>query len=155
DVQELLVAGGDVVGGHVRAGAAQQVLAVEVLLGLGLAQAGPEQAAGGDAQEPVRPGHGGDLPAQLGPLRDAEVVAAGDEVFQLADHLRADGGVADGLVGVEADDEPVPGVREPDLLDLQVPGDGLVAALPGQGGGRPGGAGAELLPDDVGAAALL
>jgi hypothetical protein len=84
----------------------------------------------GGAQEPVRPGHRGDLPPQLGPFHRRELVRSGDELFQRGDHLRADRGVADGLVRVEADDEPVPGVREPDFLDLQVPGDGLVAALP-------------------------
>jgi hypothetical protein len=36
DLQQLLVAQGDVLGAQVRVAAAQQVLAVEVLLGLGL-----------------------------------------------------------------------------------------------------------------------
>ena len=109
-----------------RVGAAQQVLAVEVLLGLCPGPVDTEQAAGGDAQEPVQPRHRGDLPAQLGPFRHAELVAAVDELLELADHLLPDGGVADGLVRVEADDEPVPGLGQPDFLDLQVPGDGFV-----------------------------
>jgi hypothetical protein len=155
DFQELLVAGGDVLGAHLRVGAAQQVLAVEVLLGLRLRLVGAEQAAGGDAQEPVQARHRRDLSPKLGPLRHRELVGPGDRLLQRGDHLRADGGVADGLVRVEADDEPVACVREPDLLDLQVPGDGLVASLPRQGRLRLGGAGAELLPDDVGTAAGL
>jgi hypothetical protein len=47
-----------------------------------------------------------------------------------------------------ADHEPLV-VADADFLDPQVPGDFLVAALPGQRGRRLGGAGAELLPDDV------
>jgi hypothetical protein len=86
--------------------------------------------AGGDAQEPVQAGHRGDLPAQLGPLHHGELVRPGDRLFQRGDHLAADGGVADGLARVEADDEPVPGIGEPDFLDLQVPGDALVTSLP-------------------------
>ena len=46
DFQQLLVAGGDVLGGHFRVGGAEQVLPVEVLLGLRLAGVGAEQAAG-------------------------------------------------------------------------------------------------------------
>ena len=88
--------------------------------------------------------------------RSAAVSAVGavDELLELRDEAGADGGVAFCLVRVEADDEPVAVVAEADFLDLQVVPDGLVAALPGQGGLHLGGAGAELLPDDVPAAAL-
>ena len=82
DFQELLVAGGDVLGGHVRVGAAQQVLAVEVLLGLRPGPVGAEQAAGGDAQEPVQARHRGDLPPQFGPLHHGELVRPGDRLLQ-------------------------------------------------------------------------
>jgi hypothetical protein len=56
DFQELLVAGGDVLGAHVRVGAAQQVLAVEVLLGLRPGPVGPEQTAGGARRNRFSPG---------------------------------------------------------------------------------------------------
>ena len=67
---------------------------------------------------------------------------------ELGEQPGADGGVALGCVGVVADHEPLV-VADPDFLDPQVPGDFLVAALPGQRGPDLGGAGAELLPDDV------
>ena len=54
DFQELPVAQGDVLGGHLRVGGAQEVLAVEVLLGPGLARVDAEQSAGGDAQVAVQ-----------------------------------------------------------------------------------------------------
>ena len=54
--QELLVAERDVLGGHVGVGAAQQVLAVEVLLGADPGLVDAEEAGGGDAQEPLQPG---------------------------------------------------------------------------------------------------
>jgi hypothetical protein len=47
-----------------------------------------------------------------------------------------------------ADDEPLI-LGDLDFLDPQVPGHFLIAALPGQRGGGLGGAGAELLADDV------
>ena len=47
-----------------------------------------------------------------------------------------------------ADDEPL-GLADPHLLDPQVAGNLLVAALALQGGGRFGRAGAQPLPDDV------
>ena len=107
-----------------------------------------QQAAGGQAQEPVQPGHHGDLPAQFSPLGGAELTGPGDRLLQLGDELVPDGRVADGGVGVVADHEPV-GVTDPDFLDLQVPGDLLVAALPGQRRLDVRGLRAELLPDDV------
>jgi len=69
------------------------------------------------------------------------------------DHAGADGGVAIGGLGVEADDEPLV-LGDLHFLDLEVPGDVLVPALAGQGGAGFGGAGAELLPDDVAPAAF-
>jgi len=64
--QELLVAGGDVLGRQRRVGAAQQPLAVQP--GLATVQGGvhAQQPGGGDAQVPVQAGYGGDLAAQLG-----------------------------------------------------------------------------------------
>ena len=107
DLQQLLVAQRDVLGGQVRVRAAQQVLPVQVRLGRDLLLVDAEQPAGGGAQEPVQPGHGGDPPAQLGPLRRAERVGAGDQRGELADHDLAQRGVAFGLLGVVADHEPL------------------------------------------------
>ena len=45
-LEELLVAGRDVLGGQLRIGAAQQVLAVQVRLSFDLGLVRPEQAAG-------------------------------------------------------------------------------------------------------------
>jgi hypothetical protein len=50
EFQELLVAQGDVLGGHLRVGGPQEVLAAAVLLGGRLGRVDAEQAAGGDAQ---------------------------------------------------------------------------------------------------------
>ena len=74
DFQELLVADGDVLGGQLRVRGPEQVLPVEVLLGLRLRRVGAEQAAGGDAQVAVQPGPGGDDAAELGALVPAELV---------------------------------------------------------------------------------
>jgi WD40 repeat protein len=48
----------------VRVRAAQQILPVEVGLGLAPGLVDAQQPAGGDAQVPLQPGLGGDLPAQ-------------------------------------------------------------------------------------------
>jgi peptidoglycan/xylan/chitin deacetylase (PgdA/CDA1 family) len=66
DFQELLAAQGDVPGGHRRVGGAQQVPAVEVLLGLRLRCIDAEQAAGGDPQVAVQARLGRDHPAEFG-----------------------------------------------------------------------------------------
>src|SRR5712691_9934358 len=58
DLEQLLVAERDVLGGHLRVGGAQQVLAVEVLLGLGPGRVDAEEAAGGGPQVPVQAGLG-------------------------------------------------------------------------------------------------
>ena len=113
----------------------------------------PQQPAGRDPQVAVQAGLRGDDAAQLGALVPAELVRVLDGLFELGDHAGADGGVALGGLGVEADDEPLV-LGDPHLLDLEVPRDVLVASLPGQRGGRVGGPGAELLPDDVAAAAF-
>src|SRR6185437_10080220 len=107
DFQQLLVAQGDVLGGHRRVGGAQQVLAVQVLLGLGLRCVDAEQAAGGDAQVPVQARPGGDDAAQFGPLVLTEGVGAVDELLELGDHPGADRGVPLGSLGIVADDEPL------------------------------------------------
>ena len=78
-------------------------------------------------------------------------VGAGDRVLELGDQLVADGLVALGLVGVAADHEAVAhrAVVDAHLLDLEVAGYGLVAALAGQRRKRFLGVGAQLLADDV------
>src|SRR5439155_18332710 len=106
------------------------------------------EAAGGDPQVPVQAGLGRDDATQFGPLVPAELVRAAGQLLELGDQAGAGLGVALGGLGVVADDEPVV-VGDADFLDLEVPGDVLVASLPGQGGLRFGGAGAQLLPDDV------
>ena len=137
-----------------RVGAAQEVLAVEVLLGLDPRLVDAEEPGGGDAQEPLQSGLAGQAALDPAALGGGEAVGAVDELFELRDELRADGGVAFGLAGVVADDEPVMVVvAEADFLDLEVVPDFLVASLPRQGGLHVRGAGAELLPDDVPAAA--
>lgn len=107
DFQELLVAQRDVLGGQVRVAGAQEVLAVEVRLRLGLGLVHAEQAGGGDAQEPLQAGFAGQGPLDPGTLGLAQRVRAGDGFFELGDQPCADRGVAFGLVRVEADDEPV------------------------------------------------
>ena len=113
---------GDVLGGHLGIGGAQEVLAVEVLLGFGLGGVDAEQAAGSNAQVAVQPGLGGDDAAELGPLVLGGVVGAVDELLELGDETGADGGVALGAFGVVADDEPLV-IGDPHFLDAQVGGD--------------------------------
>src|SRR6266511_808059 len=148
DLQQLLVAKRDLLGRQVRVRAAQQVLAVEVGLGLDGPLVGAQQPAGRDAQVAVEPRLGGQYSAQLGPLGRAELVGAGDRLGELGQQPGADGGVAVGLLGVVADDEPVV-LGDADLLDPQVVGHLLVAALAFEGGGRLGGARPQSLADDV------
>src|SRR4051794_35835908 len=62
DLEELLVAQGDVGGRQVRVRAAQQVLPVQVRLGLDPVLVDAQQPAGGDPQVPVQAGLGADLP---------------------------------------------------------------------------------------------
>src|SRR5665811_1870858 len=71
--------------------------------------------------------------------------------------LLAHRAVALGALGVVADHEPVAvgAVVDPDLLDAQVPGDGVVAATATERGARFLAVGAELLSDDVVPAATL
>src|SRR5262249_45191349 len=148
DFQQLLVAQGDVLGRQLGVGRAEQVLAVEVLLGLDGGRVGAQQAAGGDAQVAVQARLGGDDPAQLGPLSGAQLVAAVDHLAELGQHPLADLAVPFGGLGVVADHEPLV-LGDADLLDPQVRRDVLVAALTRQGSAGLGGAGAQLLPDDV------
>jgi hypothetical protein len=148
DLQELLVAGGDVSGGEPGVRCAEQVLAVQVLPGPDRPGADPRQSAGRDPQVPVQAGLGGDHPAQLGASDGAQRAGAVDHLLELGQQPGPGGGVALGCLGVVADDEPLI-LGDPDFLDPQVPGDLLVAALPGQRGGGLSGAGAELLADDV------
>ena len=74
-----------------------------------------------------------------------------DLLAQTLEDLLAHRPVALGAFGVVADHEPVTvgGVVDPDLLDAQVPLDGVVAPLAGERGVRFLGVSAELLTDDV------
>jgi hypothetical protein len=148
DLQQLLVAERDVLGGHLGVRCPQQVLAVQVLLGLCPGGVDPQQPARGDAEIAVQPGLGGDHAAQFGALVPAQRVRAVDQLLELGDQAGADRGVALGGLGVVADDEPLV-LGDPHFFDLEVARDVLVPALPGQGGPGLGGAGAELFPDDV------
>ena len=75
---------------QLRVGGAQQVLAVQVLLGLDPGRVDPQEPAGGDAQVPVQAGLGGDDSAQLGPPGLGELVTAGDHLAELGEHPLAD-----------------------------------------------------------------
>ena len=99
DFQQLLVAQGDVLSREFRVGAAQQVLAVQALLGFDLRGVDAEQAFGCHAQEPVEAGLGGDLPAQFGASGGTEGVRSGDLVGQVGDEMFPDVLVAFGFVG--------------------------------------------------------
>jgi hypothetical protein len=136
---------GDVLGGDLRVAAADQELAVQLLLGPDAGSVGAQHAGRGDFEELLRPVLGRDHPGQPGPILYTERVAAADHVLQLREHLLPDGGVAGGGLGVEADDHPVGVVAEPHLLDVHVLGDLPVTALPQQGGLDVRGCGAELL----------
>src|SRR4030095_9434505 len=109
DLEQLLVAQRDVVGGEVGVAAAQQVLAVEVGLGLDGGLVDAQQPGGGDAQVAVQAGLGGDDPAQLCPLGCAQLVGAVDQLGQLGQEPPADGGVAGGLGGGVGGDATVRG----------------------------------------------
>jgi hypothetical protein len=67
---------------------------------------------------------------------------------QLVHHHLAEGGVAVGGLGVEADDEPLV-ITDLDLFDLQVVGHLLVAARPGEGRLGVGGPRPQPLAEDV------
>ncbi|MEU5547907.1 hypothetical protein AB0G85_37305, partial [Streptomyces sioyaensis] len=73
DFEELLVAERDVFRGQVRVGASQQVLAVEVLLGLDLRGVDAEFAGRGGAEVAVEAGLAGDLSSEVAALELAVV----------------------------------------------------------------------------------
>jgi hypothetical protein len=102
----------------VRVRAAQQVLPVEVLLGLDLRPVDAELPVRGDAQEPLQAGPAGQGALDPAAFGGGEGVGALDELLELRDEPGPDGGVAFGLVRVVADDEPVAVVAEADFLDL-------------------------------------
>src|SRR5262249_14790760 len=154
DGDELLIGGGQVVRGQGLVRGAQQPLAVQVLFAADGAAVNAQQPGLGAAQQPAQSGlvlqrSGQLVPPALGPL-----VRVGDQSFQVRHEPLAHGGVALGGLGVAADDEPLgrgPVVLagHPDLLDPQVPGDRVVAALPGQRRGGLAVGVAELLGVDV------
>jgi len=90
------------------------------------------------------------LAGELVALARGPGVRAADEPFEVGDEPLPHGGVTLGGLGVVADHEPLgpdpvaPG-RSPHLLDPQVPGHGVVAALAGQRRGGPGVGVAELV----------
>src|SRR5680860_1281163 len=131
DFEQLLVAQRDVLGGQGRIRGAQQELAVELGVSGDGGPVDTKQPGLGGAQEPVVGGPGAQRPSELGALAGRQPVGAVDGGLKLLDDLAADGGVAFGLVGVAADDEPVThrAVVEDDFLDLEVAGNRLVAAL--------------------------
>src|SRR5262249_38057828 len=108
DLEQLLVAQGDVLSAEVGVGGAEQVLAVQLGFPLDRRLVDAQQPAAGEAQVAVEPGLGGDDPAQLGPLRRVQGVRAVDHVGQPGQQPLAGVRVAVGGVGVVADDEPFP-----------------------------------------------
>lgn len=117
----------------------------------------PQQPRGRGAQEAAVGGLGAQVAGQLLAFGGGEVVRTRERFLELPDEALADGGVADRLGGVAADDEAVAHdpLVEDDLLDLEVAGDGVVAALARQGRLRLGALAAELLAGDVVAAGAL
>lgn len=152
DFQQLLVSQGDVLGGQAGVGAAQQVLAVQVRLGLDLRLVDPQQPTGGGAQEPLESRLARQRALDPAAFGRGQLVRIGDDFFEPRDELPADNRVAFGLGGVVAEHEPVVGA-DADFLDPHVVLDGRVAALPRQGRFDLSGAGPRFLPDDVPAAA--
>jgi hypothetical protein len=80
DLEELLVAQGDVLRGQGRVGGAEQVLAVEVGLAGDRGLVDAQQAAGGAAQVALQIGLGGDDAGQLVALGAREGVGAVDQI---------------------------------------------------------------------------
>ncbi|MGO4752195.1 hypothetical protein AB4212_26900 [Streptomyces sp. 2MCAF27] len=153
DFEELLVTERDVLGGQARVGVSQQVLAVEVLLGLDLRGVDAELAGRCGAEVAVEAGLAGDLPPELASLELAEAVGVFDQGRELGDELFAYVLVTGGGLGVVTDHEPL-GVGDPHFFDPHVLGDLAVAALAGQGSLHLRTAGAEFLADDIGVVAL-
>src|SRR6266508_3708406 len=129
DLQQLLVAKRDVLDRQVGVAGAQQVLAVEVGLGLDRPPVGAQQPTRRHPQIAVEPRLGGDDAAQLGPLGRAELVGAGDRLLELAQQPGADRGVTLGLLWTIADHIPLV-VADADSPDAQVIVDLLLAVLP-------------------------
>jgi hypothetical protein len=83
------------------------------------------------AEEALEPGLDAQLAEQFPPLAGRQAVAVFDGGLELGHQLIADGGVARGRVGVAADHEAVAlgAVLDHHVLDGQVAGHGVVAAL--------------------------
>jgi hypothetical protein len=133
---------------------AQQPLAVQVRLAGGGAPVDARQAVLGPARQPPQPRLVLQRPDQLVALAGCPRIRPVDQVFPAGGQRFPDGPVPLGLPGVAADGEPLgplPGVlgRPPGLLDPQVPGDLVAAALPGQRRGRLGVGAAQLPGADV------
>jgi hypothetical protein len=134
DFQELLVPQSDVLGGQLRVGAAEQVLAVEVLLGLDGGCVEPQQPAGDYPQVAVQARLGSDGPAQLGPLGLGELVAVLDHLVEVGEHPRSHGGVPLRRFGVIAARSGRQRWRAP--ADATVPAAVICCGKPGGGAGR-------------------
>ena len=142
DLQELLVAQRDVGGGQVRVGAAQQVLPVQVGLGLDLGLVDAQQPAGGDAAGTGagrawwRSSRAARRASSRGRLSEP-AISSSSWRDELGADVRRRGSAASGLWqmtnrwagAVVAVAVSAGGDR--DLLDPHVVGDGAVAALAG------------------------
>src|SRR5512135_2811394 len=133
DGDELLVRGGQILWRERLVVGAQQPLAVQAGLPADRGLVDPQQPGLGAAQ----PRLAAQGPHQLVPLALRPGIRALDQVLQVGGQPLADQPVPLGLLGVVADGEPLGSFAgilagHPDLLDPQVPGDLVVAALPGQ-----------------------
>jgi hypothetical protein len=127
DGQQLLVGGGQVVGGEGEVGGAQQPLAVQVGLPLDRAVVDPQQPGGGAAQVAAQPGLGLEAADEFVTAPRSSAVGALDQLLEVRDEVRPHRGVAVTLLGVVADHEPlgagalvtVPAGGHCDFLDPQ------------------------------------
>jgi hypothetical protein len=102
DGQELLVGGGQIVGGQCGVGGAQQPLAVEVGLALDRGLVDPEQPGFRAPQVAAQPGLGLEAADELVAAAGGPGVGAVDELGQVRDEVGADLLIAFGLLGVVA-----------------------------------------------------
>jgi len=119
--------------------------------GVDRASVDPELAGLGLAQEALVAALGAHLPVELVAFGGRQGVGVSDRVLDLGEQLLADLLIALGLLGVVADHESVAhrAVVDDHLLDAQVAGDGVVAALAGERGVGFLVVATELLAEDV------
>lgn len=106
DGEQLLVGGGQVLGGQRRVGGAQQPRAVVVGFAVRGGAVDAQQPSLGAPQQPAQPGLGLQRADQLVATAVGPGIGPGDQAGQVLDEAAADGGVAGGRVGVVAEDEP-------------------------------------------------